>query len=796
MPAQERQLSLVIRDENGVPVASAKAYVFAGGDRQIAVGETDFSGRVTFSIGQQSGALSLRIEKVGFYGLKIEQVDLDRVEPLELSLLHEQEIQESMEVTASPPAIDQTKTASSESIGAREILNIPYPTTRDFRNVLTFIPRVHRDATGQVHINGSASYQSFYALDGFNITHPSSGLLEMRVSPDALRSIEVQSSRYSAEYGKASGGVLNLATGMGDDRLRFNATDFVPSFQFIRGIALNSWTPRVMLTGPIHKGRAWFFTAADTDLNLDIRTDLPKGADRNESYRWSTLAKGQLNLSPTHIVNAGVLVNQFHSEYAGLSLVTPQGATPELSQEAWLFTLKDQIFRANGLRIETGVAASRFRSDALPRGTLPYQLSPDRTNGNFFKRSEVASGRWQGLMNLTLSPAQWRGKHEVKMGADINQVLYERQLVRRPIQILRADKTLSREIHFDGNPRTGLDNFEVGVYIQDRWAITNRFLVEAGLRFDRDSIARRLLAAPRMAASMLLTEDGETRLAMGLGLFYDASNPDFITRSQEGRRVDRFFATDGRTQLRQSVETAFTLSDRRLKAPRSLGWSMELERKLPASIYMRAEWIGRRGWNGYAFELQRNVFADQLATILQLTNMRQDRYDAFTITARKTFKENYQLFASYTRSAARTNAVLDFSLDSPIFSSQEGGPLDWDAPDRLISWGWVPLVKKIDLAYSLDWRSGYPFSVINQERQLVEDPNSRRFPAYFSLNLHAERRFRLLGFNLALRAGFNNITNRQNASDVNNNISSPQFLKFNSIQGRTFNGRIRFLGRK
>ncbi len=794
-PLQGLLLVLKVRDENGVPVPSAKVYLHTEGPRQIAMDETDFAGRVVMT-GLAPGLYQIRVEKQGFYGARLERVEIEKDEILELSLAHEHEIRESVEVTNSPPAIDQTRTVASESIGAREIINLPYPTTRDFRSVLPFFPRVHRDSTGQVHINGSASYQVFYALDGFNITHPSSGLLELRVSPDALRSIEVQSSRYSAEYGKASGGVLNLTTGMGDDRYRVTATDFAPSFQFARGFSLNSWTPRLAFSGPIRKGRAWFYSATDADLSLDIRTDLPKGADRNEAWRWSALGKGQANLSPTHLLNVGFLMNQFHSEHAGLSRFTPQGTTPELKQEAFLFTLKDQIYRANGFLIETGFAASQFISDVLPRGSLSYQITPDTTRGSFFKRSETLSRRFQGLLNVTLSPTQWRGRHEIKLGADINRIEYERYLDRSPIQILRSDDTLSREINFDGSPRGRRDNFEIGAYLQDRWAISSRLLVEAGIRFDRDGIVKRFLAAPRLAASALLTENGETRLAFGIGLFYDASNPDFITRPLEGSRIDQFYALDGRTLVNRSVETVFILNERRLKAPRSFGWSMELERKLPAEIYFRAEWIGRRGVNGYAFELQGNTQPGHLTTILELGNSRNDRYDAFSLTARRMFKKNYLLFGSYTRSSARTNAVLDFSLDTPIFSPQAGGPLDWDAPHRLISWGWASLAKKIDLAYSAEWRSGYPFSVINQDRQLVEDPNSRRYPAYFSLNVHAERRFRVLGINLALRAGFNNITNCQNAAEVNNNINSPQFLRLSSIQGRTFNGRIRFLGRK
>ncbi len=108
----------------------------------------------------------------------------------------------------------------------------------------------------------------------------------------------------------------------------------------------------------------------------------------------------------------------------------------------------------------------------------------------------------------------------------------------------------------------------------------------------------------------------------------------------------------------------------------------------------------------------------------------------------------------------------------------------------------MPLVKKFDFAYSLDCRSGFPFSVVNEQQQLVGALNSHRFPAYFTLNTHVERRFTLFSYYLALRAGFNNVTNRENPSLVNNNVDSPQFLTFGGTQHRAFTGRIRFLGRK
>src|SRR5262249_11873619 len=149
-------------------------------------------------------------------------------------------------------------------------------------------------------------------LDGFNITHPVTGLLDLRVSADALRGIDVQSSRYPAEYGKASGGVIGLTTGMGDDRYRFSATNFVPTIQQRKGLNLRDWTPRVTLSGPFRRGRAWFFEAADAEYKLNIVEALPSGADRSSNWRFSNLAKAQVNLTTRNIFTGSFLINRFH----------------------------------------------------------------------------------------------------------------------------------------------------------------------------------------------------------------------------------------------------------------------------------------------------------------------------------------------------------------------------------------------------------------------------------------------------------------------------------------------------
>ena len=55
-------------------------------------------------------------------------------------------------------------------------------------------------------------------------------------------------------------------------------------------------------------------------------------------------------------------------------------------------------------------------------------------------------------------------------------------------------------------------------------------------------------------------------------------------------------------------------------------------------------------------------------------------------------RNGYTLFASYTHSSARTNAALDYEPTISLLGPQQSGPLPWDTPNRVISWGWLPLL--------------------------------------------------------------------------------------------------------
>lgn len=782
-----------IVDENGLAVAEARVVLTDTISGRTAECTSDYAGACEFST-QSPGPFRLRVEKEGFYVFESEDVTASQLTNLEVTLNHTQEFSEKVDVVSSQRGLSPQTTSSTENLDREEILNLPYPTTRDFRNALPLMPGVLQDATGQIHVDGSETSEVVDQLDGFNITHPGDRKLTLRISTDALRSIEVLSGRYSAEYGKGSGGVVDLETGMGDDRFRFSATNFFPSLQTHGGLSIGSWTPRATFSGPLSKGRAWFFDAADGEYRLRNLTELPAGSNRSRSWRGSNLAKVQLNWTPTHVLTASMLVNRRNADYPELSRFRPQGTTTKQRSDAYLVTVREQFFFQNQALLEAGFATYTSNSTEDPLGDAPYTDQVGQYSGNYYRTLNTRARRTQGLVRFTLPPLAWHGRHIFRLGADVDALRYRQNNVRNPIRILREDGTLSREVSFTRTPAQKETNLETSVFVEDRWSVTDRFRIETGCRFDRDDIVRDALISPRFASSYLL-DDGRTKVSAGVGIFYDATPLDLLTGAQAGERIDRFYGPDGQT-VEKVAQTFFQVNRDSLRAPRFLNWSAEVQRQLSSSILVSASWMQKQGHRGF---VQERVTPNPLeGGPVVLENSRRDRYRALELTFRRSIGSSSELFAAFTRSSARSNAVVNFDIDNPVFGLQDAGPLPWDSPNRLQVWGWRPLPKfrSFLMAYAMEWRTGYPFSYVNDRQELVGSPDSHRFPAYFSLSVHLERRFNVLGYQWALRAGVNNLTDRPNGTYIDNNLDSPDFLALGGVQGRVVTGRIRFLGHK
>jgi hypothetical protein len=789
-PRESDELTIVVSDENGVSIAGARA-VLEGPNREIRC-ETDLAGRCRFS--NLSGRpWRLRIEREAFYVLTLSPVQTSGT--LEVTLIHQQEVRETVDVLESSPAIDPEQVSSEEQLSGLDIINIPYPNTRDYRYVLNFIPGVVLDQTAQPHIAGGETSQTLTELDGFNVTQPANGQLLVRVSTDALRSVDIETSRISARYGKGPAGVLALETGIGDNHYRFAATNFVPSVQNKKGWALDKVDPRFTFSGPIEKRRIWFFDGVDGEYDNVIIPELSRGEDTDTIWRLGNLAKVQTNVSSRDIITSSFLVNRLHDDHLNFSTLAPATTRPLDNENLYFASLKEQhTFRAETL-LELGAAFSRYGLEQAPLGTAPYVLTPQGAQGDYYRQAHTIASRWQGIANLYL-PRNWHGRHDLILGTDIDRLSYEQAFRRSPITSLRNCPAGSANCQplalfstFSGGAPASVGNTETSAFVDDRWSFAARTLIEAGIRYDRDDIVRRQLFSPRLAGTYVLDRSGDTKLSAGAGVVFQSTDLSLVAAPLSGSRFDTFYTPYGSTS---TFATTFTVDRHRLLAPRFLNWSVALERKLPREIFLKAEFLERNSIHGFVY----NTPGGAEGTNFVLQNTRRDHYYGFKVDLRRTFRKRYVVTASYMHSRSRSNQVLDYSLDNPVLSPQIGGPYPWDAPNRFISWGWLPLIKGFDAGFSFEGRTGFPFAAINDQQQIVRPPGTYRFATYLSLNVHLEKRFQALGFNWALRGGFDNVTNRQNAFTVNNDINSPQFLTFSNFDRRAFTARIRFLGRK
>jgi hypothetical protein len=819
--------TIAVTDENGHAVASALVFVSPTAGQEIRC-QTDFAGHCQF-VSLPAGTYRLRVEKEGYYALDEPSVQISPGATVEVAISHQQEVREVVNVQESPPTIDPAQVASQETLSGLDVINMVYPDTRDYRNALNFMPSVINDPGGQPHIAGAETYQTLTLLDGFNVTQPANGQLIVRISPDAFRSIQVEPSREPAEYGKGSAGVLDLNTSVGDDHYRFFATDFIPSFQNKHGLRIDQFLPRFTFSGPFKKGKIWFYNAGDGEYDNLVYTELPIGHDNDQLIRFGDLFKVQTNITSRNILTTSFLVNYLNNEYAFFSPQMPQSSNPKDLETAYVASIKDQHYFAGNELLETGIAFDQYDLRLTPYGNSAYWADAGTTNqlatagGGYYLKEETHARRLQAIANVYFPPHDWHGHHDVKLGVDLDRITYNAQFTRRPISFLTgADQLTSPDECFtaaqDKNfPCTRYSTFgfaplhyqynaEGSAYAEDRWSVTNRVLIEPGVRLDWDEIVRHAAIAPRLAGSYVLDNSGNTKLSAGIGLVYDQTPIFLIARPFAGMRQDTFFsvnpnctAATGCVTTTGPIVTTFTADTSALQVPRFVNWSAALEKKLPWAIYMKAEFLQKRGTHGFVY----NTLGSTVGGDFILQNARDDRYDAFQITMRHSFRGGYSVLGSYTRSSSRSNEVLDFNVDNPVLSRQQPGPYPWDVPNRFISWGYVPffrlpILHQTELAYSMDLRSGFAFNLLNPQQQLLGRADTGRFPEYFTLNVQLEKRFHFLGYYLAVRGGLDNITGQCDPFVVNNVIDPVNHPAptFSACLGRALTSRIRFLGRK
>jgi hypothetical protein len=344
-----------------------------------------------------------------------------------------------------------------------------------------------------------------------------------------------------------------------------------------------------------------------------------------------------------------------------------------------------------------------------------------------------------------------------------------------------------------------LADTQLGGYAQDLWRPIKHVVFSLGVRTDWDRLIHENVVQPRFAMNWVPAQDGRMKFTLAWGKHYQPLNLSVFGQGSDQQRVDQFYKppsppcmppTPCPTPIPNGppVTSSFATPLNELQQPRSYNTTAEWQERFFASTFVGASFLLRESRDGFAWET-----GPAMRTLL-LQNNRQDRYISGEAWVRHSFRDKAQIEVNYARSRASSNEVLDPTLAVLILAPQQAGPLAWDAPHRFVSSGWTPIpIWGLLLSGFFEYRTGFPFSVVNEQQQLTEPPNSRRFPNYLSVNLALEKRFRFQGHEWAVRVAGVNITGHKNPDSVINNVDAPNYLTFAGGQRRAFTVRLRLV---
>jgi len=266
-----------VRDASGSPVPGAKVVVSnaaLGLTRELT---TTDAGVYSAPALVPADDYQVTVTKQGFSTYLAENVSLRVGDNVNLNIfLAVGVISQKVEVTSATPIIEDTKTELSGVVDNAMVHGLPVNGRRIDQFVLV-APAVTSDATfGLVTFRGLAGGNSFL-IDGNDTTNQyyneNAGRTRVnaQISPEAVQEFQVLSGTFSAEYGRAAGGVLNTITKSGTNDFhgtyfwlfRNRTLDAIDRYSVVNGQPFNSPEVRQQfggsIGGPIVKNKLFFF---------------------------------------------------------------------------------------------------------------------------------------------------------------------------------------------------------------------------------------------------------------------------------------------------------------------------------------------------------------------------------------------------------------------------------------------------------------------------------------------------------------------------------------------------------
>jgi outer membrane receptor protein involved in Fe transport len=508
-------------------------------------------------------------------------------------------------VVTSEPIVDDTRTEVSQVVSQAQIDNLPINGRRVDSFVLLTPATVSDGTFGLISFRGNPGGNTFLT-DGNDTTNQYYGenagrtRILSQISQDAVQEFQVLNTGYSAEYGRATGGVINTVTRGGGNEVHGTG------FWFFRNRSLNArdryaaFNPPeyrhqggASIGGPIVKNKLFYFGNFEVSRrNFPIASSLIRaGVVDNQQFTGCTVSAAQCAaiqplLAPffssiersqeQELAFAKIdwRPNERHSfstSFNYLRFISPNGIQSGAAitngnalTSNGLSTVRNRYGRFNYTLVATPTLVNDFRfgwfKDRQADELGGYQpvfgnlsLSVGGANlgiANYLPRLNPSEQRFQFADTLTWTV----GRHILRFGADISDTEdYINNLVNRfgtysygNVNAFATDfsgggsgRNYQSFTQSFGNPISNFHVRDYAFFMQDQWRVTNQLTLNLGVRYDYADLPTPGVSNPDYPQTGRIPED-RNNIAPRVGVAYRFDRTRTVLRAGYGIFYGRY----------------------------------------------------------------------------------------------------------------------------------------------------------------------------------------------------------------------------------------------------------------
>jgi hypothetical protein len=533
------------------------------------------------------GTYSVRAELSGFNPVDRRELDVRLGQTIDLTLtLVVGSLSETVQVTGTAPTLDTTSATIGASLDSVTLSRLPVG--RRFSDTLYLAPGVSTGGNVGVanpSISGSSGLENQYVIDGVNITNGGYGALGSysivfgslgNGTPyDFMQEVQVKTGGYEAEFGQATGGVINVVTKSGSNALKGSAFAYsrphglesaYTTVQSVEG-TVNTVASRLSdagaaVGGPIVRGRLFFFGAIDPQWQTDTFV-APEGfplqslgrVDRDRRIT-NYAAKATWQLSNVHRFDAsffgdpatgdmgpqrrGSLLNQATDGYSALEYGGHNQTVHYNGVLSSHFLVDASFGRALNRILETPASDEWEIRD--------FRVTPRVITGGLgFYEAGNRSESWQYQAKATNIVGGY-GQHQIQYGIDYETLDFTQlqqysgptfvtpagqQTATGAVVDIIPDPAFGQIYHVSRASLTAAratTQHYTALFAQDEWRIGHSLTIRPGVRYEQETLSGSLVQGFSL----------KNNWAPRLGVVWDPS----------GRGMDKVFVNYGRYYAR------------------------------------------------------------------------------------------------------------------------------------------------------------------------------------------------------------------------------------------------------